>query len=104
MLDISDGLAKDANRIAKASGVQIDIDPQSLDGYRAVLDDIAQRLGKNSLDWVLFGGEDHSFLATFPKNAQIPRFFKPIGRVIEGVGVFLGPKALPDKGWDSVAG
>ena len=101
MLDISDGLAKDAHRISKASGVKLVISKQSLDGYCARLDDVADRLEVSSLDWVLFGGEDHSLLATFPEGATIPRSFKAIGRVEAGVGVYLDTEKLPERGWDS---
>ncbi|MCX6485751.1 MAG: thiamine-phosphate kinase [Rhodoluna sp.] len=101
MLDISDGLAKDAYRIAKASKVKLVIAKQALDGYCARIDDVADRLEVNSLDWVLFGGEDHSLLATFPEGSVIPRSFKPIGRVEAGDGVFLDSKQLPERGWDS---
>jgi thiamine-monophosphate kinase len=101
MLDISDGLAKDAARIAKASGVKLTINKQSLDGYCARLDDVADRLEVKSIDWVLFGGEDHSLLATFPESSTIPRSFKPIGRVEAGEGVYLDKEVLPVRGWDS---
>jgi thiamine-monophosphate kinase len=102
MLDISDGLAKDAHRIAKASDVKLVISKQSLDGYCARLEDVADRLELEPLDWVLFGGEDHSLLATFPEGATIPRSFKPIGNVESGEGVFLDAKELPERGWDSI--
>jgi thiamine-monophosphate kinase len=101
MLDISDGLAKDAARIAKASGVKLTINKQALDGYCARLDDVAVRLEVNSIDWVLFGGEDHSLLATFPEGATIPRSFKPIGKVETGQGIYLDNEVLPELGWDS---
>ena len=101
MLDISDGLAKDAHRIARASGVKLIINRQALDGYCARLDDVASRLEINSLDWVLFGGEDHSLLATFPKDVTLPRGFKPIGSVEQGEGVYLDASKLAERGWDS---
>ena len=101
MLDISDGLAKDAHRIAKASGVKLVISKQSLDGYCARLDDVADRLERKAINWVLFGGEDHSLLATFSEGAAIPRSFKPVGRVESGVGVYLDAEPLPERGWDS---
>jgi thiamine-monophosphate kinase len=104
MLDISDGLAKDAHRIARASGVKLIINKQALDGYCAVLDDVAGRLELNSLDWILFGGEDHSLLATFPAGVTPPRGFKPIGLVSEGEGVYLDGDPLPERGWDSAVG
>ena len=101
MLDISDGLAKDSARISKASNVKLTINKQALDGYCARLDDVAARLEVNALDWVLFGGEDHSLLATFPEGSSIPRSFKPIGKVEAGQGVYLDDAELPERGWDS---
>ena len=101
MLDISDSLAKDAHRIARASGVKLTINRQALDGYCARLDDVAARLEVKSLDWVLFGGEDHSLLATFPNDISLPRGFKPIGTVSEGEGVYLEASVLAERGWDS---
>ena len=106
MLDISDGLAKDASRIAKASGVTIQIDKSALLGFEAVLELAALRLEVNPSNWVLFGGEDHSLLATFPSDAVIPREFKPIGRVLESTGVLvlLDDVELQANGWDSIRG
>ena len=106
MLDISDGLAKDASRIAKASVVSIQIDPLMLQGFEAVLEEAARAIGASESDWVLFGGEDHALLATFPPNAELPREFKPIGVVLEqsATPVSLGANPLPEKGWDSVTG
>ena len=101
MLDISDGLAKDAHRIARASNVKLTINKQALDGYCARIDDVADRLEVKAIDWVLFGGEDHSLLATFPAGATIPRSFKPIGFVSAGEGVYLDDSPLPERGWDS---
>lgn len=106
MLDVSDGLAKDASRIAKASAVSIQIDPLMLQGFEAVLEEAARAIGASESDWVLFGGEDHALLATFPANAALPREFKPIGVVLNqsATPVTLGENPLPEKGWDSVTG
>ncbi len=106
MLDISDGLAKDASRIAKASGVTIQIDSSALDGFRAVLELAAMRLESDPSNWVLFGGEDHSLLATFPAGVEIPKEFKPIGSVLSKGehDVLLNSEPLPQKGWDSITG
>lgn len=107
MLDISDSLALDANRIAQSSKVQINIHKSDLLGYVAVLEQAAQSLSSRGsivdpLDWVLFGGEDHGFLATFPKT-EVPIGFRVIGEVIEGSGVYLDGEKLEAKGWDSVS-
>lgn len=106
MLDVSDGLAKDASRIAKASGVTVQIDKSALLGFEAVLELAALRLEVTPENWVLFGGEDHSLLATFPEGADIPKEFKPIGRVLpqSDVLVVLDGLELQANGWDSVRG
>lgn len=106
MLDVSDGLAKDASRIAKASGVTVQIDKSALLGFEAVLELAALRLEVTPENWVLFGGEDHALLATFPEGADIPKEFKPIGRVLpqSDVLVLLDDIELQANGWDSVRG
>ena len=106
MLDVSDGLAKDATRIAKASGVTIQIDSSALLGFIAVLEQAAMRLDLDAKNWVLFGGEDHSLLATFPQGVEIPREFKPIGTVIAKRDelLLLDELELQANGWDSVLG
>jgi thiamine-monophosphate kinase len=103
MLDLSDGLARDATRIAKASSVTIQIDPLHLQGFEAVLEEAARAIEANPSDWVIGGGEDHSLLATFPANANLPRAFKPIGVILpQGAApVMLGAQPLPERGWDS---
>jgi thiamine-monophosphate kinase len=104
MLDLSDGLARDAARIAKASGVKLTINSRDLQGFEAMLDDVAMRLGVQARDWVLGGGEDHSLLATFAPEVELPRAFKPIGFIAEGSGVFLDSEPLAESGWDSITG
>jgi thiamine-monophosphate kinase len=103
MLDLSDGLARDAARIAKASEVTIQIDPMQLQGFEAVLEEAARAIEANPADWVIGGGEDHSLLATFPIGVTLPRAFKPIGVVLpQGPApVMLGAQPLPERGWDS---
>jgi thiamine-monophosphate kinase len=65
MMDVSDGLALDARRLAAASGVTI-----ALDG--AALGDDPER--------ALAGGEDHALLATFP-DGVLPPGYRRIGEV-----------------------
>ncbi len=106
MLDVSDGLAKDASRIAKASGVTVQIDKSALLGFEAVVELAALRLEVTPENWVLFGGEDHALLATFPEGSDIPKEFKPIGRVLQSsdVLVLLDDVELQANGWDSIRG
>ncbi|MFM5905565.1 MAG: thiamine-phosphate kinase, partial [Micrococcales bacterium] len=106
MLDISDGLAKDAARIARASGVTLQLDKLQLQGFEAVLEGAGQAIEVDPFGWVIAGGEDHSLLATFGPEAVIPREFKPIGRVLPAIdhGVLLDDAPVPELGWDSVTG
>ncbi|MEO7146404.1 MAG: thiamine-phosphate kinase [Terrimesophilobacter sp.] len=95
MLDLSDGLAIDAARLAMASGVALDFDPGEL-GPEPEL--------------ALGGGEDHSLLATFPAGTTLPGGFRRIGRVVAGDGILVAgtPHSAdgwdPFTGWDSTAG
>lgn len=108
MMDISDSLAMDAHRLAKASSVCLRIHSSNLIGYEAVLEQAYQSILSRGgecvtpREWVLFGGEDHGFLATFPKG-KVPRGFRVIGEVTEGEGVLLDDDHLPANGWDSVS-
>ncbi|PFG32712.1 thiamine-phosphate kinase [Sanguibacter antarcticus] len=83
MLDVSDGLLRDAGRIAAASGVVLDLeDPYVvLAGDVAALQPACEELGTDPLSWLLTGGEDHGMLATFPEGVQLPQGFRAIGRV-----------------------
>lgn len=73
MCDISDGLVTDANHIASASTVRINLSKDKLISGSDFKDlaELAVELGENVFDWILTGGEDHFFLATVdPKNAS----------------------------------
>ena len=106
MLDVSDGLATDLNRICQASNVTIEIFSKDLLGFEAMLELPAQSLGLDPKQWVLSGGEDHALLATFPAAAQIPKSFKVIGKVLtQGApSLLLDGKAIETAGWDSIRG
>lgn len=84
MLDLSDGLAIDARRLASASSVAL-----NLSGVTPA---------------ELAGGEDHSLLATFPVGTALPGGFRAIGVVVEGSGVLLDGHLVPATGWDPYAG
>jgi thiamine-monophosphate kinase len=96
MMDISDGLALDAGRLADASDVTLELS-------RASLGDDPER--------ALAGGEDHALLATFPPDV-LPSGFRVIGTVrargADGVLVDGAPVSIegwdPYRDWDSAAG
>jgi len=88
LMDISDGLALDATRLADASGVTLDIRSSLLgpDVRRA-----------------LEGGEDHALLATFPRDAQLPGGLRVVGGVVERSDSPLLVDGVPyagPGGWD----
>ncbi|MEV4667192.1 thiamine-phosphate kinase [Microbacterium sp. LWO12-1.2] len=96
MMDVSDGLALDAGRLATASGVTLAL-------RRATLGDDPHR--------ALMGGEDHALLATFP-DGVLPPGFRIIGEVRpRGADSVLCDEAPvevvgwdPYRDWDSVSG
>lgn len=102
MLDVSDGLLRDAGRMARASGVTLDVhlpvDPE--------LAAMAEALGADPLPWVAGGGEDHGFLAAFAPGT-VPAGFQVLGAVRErgshAVLVDGSPPTLT-AGWDHFGG
>ena len=109
MLDLSDGLALDARRIARASGVVLDLDSSLVREVALAhgLDPAADPL------LALTGGEDHSLLATFPADVAppqrpLPGGFRVIGRVVEagwhGAGLHVDGQPFDERGgWDPFA-
>jgi thiamine-monophosphate kinase len=87
MIDLSDGLAIDAGRIAAASNVALDLSMDAIGSPEA-----------------LTGGEDHSLLATFPAGAELPAGFRAIGAVNSGSGLLIDGVPYPATGWDPYTG
>ncbi len=103
MIDVSDGLVRDAGRIAAASEVMVDLDPQAVDGLVAPL---APVLGAEAaLECVLTGGEEHVLLATF-EPAAVPAGWTTVGSVVAGgvPGVWWRGERLQRGGWDHFGG
>lgn len=105
-MDVSDGISSDAGRLAKASGVKLIIEHETLLPHPEVLRFIEQYGGHwDSL--VLNGGEDFELLFTSSNElaqelAGLP--IHRIGRIEEGEGAFLEIegelKPLQPRGWD----
>ncbi|MGY4643054.1 thiamine-phosphate kinase [Cellulomonas sp. URHB0016] len=107
MLDVSDGLLRDAGRLARASGVQVDLDDPAVSFATdlAALAPAAAAVGADPTEWVLGGGEDHGLLATFPADAVLPAAFRAVGTVRAGSGVLVaGRTPTVPPGWDHFAG
>ncbi|HEX6953723.1 MAG TPA: thiamine-phosphate kinase [Agromyces sp.] len=90
MLDVSDGLARDARRLAEASGVGIE--------FRAAA------LGPDPLT-ALAGAEDHGLLAAFPAEVAPPHPFEVVGVANGDAGVLtVDGEPVDTSGWDPYAG
>ncbi|WP_370567885.1 thiamine-phosphate kinase [Leucobacter sp. L43] len=98
MMDVSDALSIDSERLARASDVQI--------GFSSAL--LEQGFGEQSgvvvpVEAMLHGGEDHGLLATFPADVALPAGFRPIGTVdpVTGFGPSAGRLSLDGKGFEA---
>ncbi|MBG6181915.1 thiamine-phosphate kinase [Arthrobacter sp. CAN_A1] len=104
MLDVSDGLIRDAGRLAQASSVRIELDRDALDRLADPLRGAGRFLGVDAMDWVLGGGEDYSLLATFSRTAALPDGFAAVGSVCAGLpGVTAASQSPANVGWDHFA-
>jgi thiamine-monophosphate kinase len=104
MLDISDGLIRDAGRLAAASSVGMDFDADALRELAEPLRAAADLLGKDPMDWVLGGGEDHGLLAAFDPKNTLPDGFTAVGSITAGTPhVTVGLQAPASIGWDHFA-
>jgi thiamine-monophosphate kinase len=89
-IDISDGFARDAHRLARASAVGLHLDGDVIDRASAA----------NTQDaW--FGGEDHQLLFSQPPHAPVPAGMVPVGEVVDAhLGVRWQGLPMPDRGYD----
>lgn len=86
MLDVSDGLAQDGERIARASRVGISFNREALPS-----------------EWELHGGEDHGMLAAFTPDTPLPEGFEVIGVVTDEVGVLRwGSEIVTPRRWEAL--
>ena len=95
LMDVSDGLAWDLFRLARAAGVAIELDelPVHPDALRA-----AKRSGRDPRDHALHDGEDHELIATLAPRAaaRVEREaarqcagLRVVGRVTRGRGLWI---------------
>jgi thiamine-monophosphate kinase len=115
MMDVSDGVAKDAGRLASVNGRRVELDPEWVRSEAAVLEPLARALGRDARDWVATGGEDYGLLAVLPAGAPLPNGFRRVGRLVPGgeavggvdgrvAGTAFGPAAGPGSGPGSGSG
>ncbi|WP_280262116.1 thiamine-phosphate kinase [Nocardia wallacei] len=102
MVDVSDGLLADLGHIAESSGVALDVESRALDD--PALHPVAELLGADPRTWILTGGEDHAFAATFRAGQELPGGWVPVGRAAAGSGVTVdGRPWTGPVGWESFA-
>jgi thiamine-monophosphate kinase len=84
MIDVSDGLIADLRHVAQASSVLIAVDSRRSAALApdAPLVEVASAFGADPRQWVLGGGDDHAFVATFPPDSVLPAGFSVIGEVV----------------------
>lgn len=97
MIDISDGLLRDADRVARASGVCVALSDAAL---RPHVEALVPAVGDaTARECVLSGGEEHSLLATFPAGS-VPEGWQVLGAVAPGSGVTVDGEPQQPRGWD----
>jgi len=111
-IDVSDGLGADAGRLARASGVRLVIESESLPVSRA-LQAFAALAGRDPVEMALAGGDDYELLFT-TRAERAGRFADPpaewgapvrrVGRIESGEGAFFeearGLRPIGDLGFD----
>lgn len=98
MLDLSDGLVRDAGRIASASGVRLALETAAMEDDLARLRPVLTE--ESARRCVLTGGEEHSLLACFPAGAVPDTGWRTIGVVVAGEGVTVDGQVQTGGGWD----
>jgi thiamine-monophosphate kinase len=102
MLDLSDGLASDARRLAEASGVRLQLDANALPLAGGVAE-VAAALGVDPVELAATGGEDYELCACVPPAAEAAARaagVRWIGEVAPGPAVVGWRNAPPGSaGW-----
>ena len=116
MIDISDGVAKDLSHICRESNTGALLHPSSIPMAKE-MQKLAAQVGKNPVDWALYGGEDYEllFVASAQDRKEVEALTEAtqgvpasqIGTITEGDRVKIqtatGPENLPSGGYHHFA-
>jgi thiamine-monophosphate kinase len=110
VMDVSDGLSRDLERLCRRSGCGAELVATAL-GPPPGAASLARALGWDPLDLALAGGEDYVLLFALPADRRPPRRFRAleIGTITAASGLQLltaaGERvAIAGRGWDHLAG
>ena len=106
MLDLSDGLASDARRLAEASGLTLALDAAALPLAPGVRE-VAEALGRDPLELAATGGEDYELCACVPAARRAEgeaAGLTWVGEAVEGPADVTWSSAAPGaerwRGWE----
>lgn len=95
MMDVSDSIYTDADRLAAANNLHAHIDPHWVARRSAKLQPLADHYDADPTQWVLTGGEDYGLLAVLNPERDVPTGWEIIGRLTNA------PQERPEiTGWD----
>ena len=87
-IDLSDGLALDASRLAVESGVGVVLNAERIAAAPGPLAAVANALSLDPLELALFGGEDFALLASFAAGG-VAAGFEVVGRCVAERGLWV---------------
>ena len=81
MMDISDSLLTDADRLAASNKLYAEIDDAWVDSKAARLQQVAEKYDVDPREWALTGGEDYGLLAVLDPDLPVPQGWEIIGQL-----------------------
>lgn len=83
MMDVSDGLTRDAQRLATANNMFFHLDDDAVAARAKLLQSLAQAVGADAEEWVRTGGEDYGLLAVIGADEQPPAGWMRVGKLFQ---------------------